>query len=395
MVPKAATHRRIPKARENEPPTSRLSSHLQAKTLTLTSRLRNNTQDASRRRRSRTAGEARYVVDQAKQRRARIRSVSNLLRFHVSAPPPRTPKRAGERDTDMVDALPELPPSPMPIVTVPVSLPRYLARPAYREVSKEGLIAIEPHLEDEDMDTILEGLENIGPQYVLPPPLPPLPFLNQLHRMLQVLTGVKADPIKNALPKELSVMVNDLSSDAPSHMLALYSRHPPVNPASRRSVTLFPTHNIILAAYCANLPQLPPSDALRPERPGDKITVPIVPLCIPSPQTFPHLSAFLYAKNNISLLASLFSTRPPLSLSLDDEHSVRQFAGRLAATYITQALLHQIMTVNGLWRNACALGVFDDGLWGAMDLAWETLLTALTFATGSPLAMLDDQQKQS
>jgi hypothetical protein len=208
--------------------------------------------------------------------------------------------------------------------------------------------------------------------------------------MLQVLTRVQAEPVKNSLPKELSILVNDLSSDPPTHMLALYSRHPSEgNTTTHKSVTLFPTHNIILAANCANLPQLPPSTP-SPTNVGDQIKIPIVPLCIPSPQTFPRLSAYLYTKNSFSLLTSLLSTRPPLSLTLEDEYTIRQFAGRLAGTYTTQALLHQIMMVNGLWRNVCALGIFDGGIWSAMDIAWEALLTALAIATGNPSAIMED-----
>lgn len=33
--------------------------------------------------------------------------------------------------------------------------------------------------------------------------------------------------------------------------------------------------------------------------------------------------------------------------------------------------------VNGLWRNACALGVHDLELWDAMDLAWDAVLGAM------------------
>jgi hypothetical protein len=55
--------------------------------------------------------------------------------------------------------------------------------------------------------------------------------------MLQVLTRVQAEPVKKSLPKELSILITDLSSDPPTHMLALYSRHhqratpPPTNPS--------------------------------------------------------------------------------------------------------------------------------------------------------------------
>ncbi len=44
------------------------------------------------------------------------------------------------------------------------------------------------------------------------------------------------------------------------------------------------------------------------------------------------------------------------------------------------ALLKRIATVNGLWRNVCELGVFDDELWTTMDVAWEVLVAALAAA---------------
>ena len=53
---------------------------------------------------------------------------------------------------------------------------------------------------------------------ILVPPLMPL------YSMLQVLSGVKAETVSNMLPKELSVVVNDLSADMPTHMLVVYSR---------------------------------------------------------------------------------------------------------------------------------------------------------------------------
>ena len=37
--------------------------------------------------------------------------------------------------------------------------------------------------------------------------------------MLQVLSGVKAETVSNVLPKELSVVINDLLADMPTHVL--------------------------------------------------------------------------------------------------------------------------------------------------------------------------------
>lgn len=207
--------------------------------------------------------------------------------------------------------------------------------------------------------------------------------------MVQVLAGIKAEPTSNVLPTEFEVVVNDLSSDMPTHMLAVYGRH--VSAATKRRVTLFPIHSIILATHCANLPILPPSNVTRPGAPGSTVSLPMVPLCIPAPDVFPQLSSFLYTKRIDLLLASLLPCSVPHPLYRDDPTSERvlsllqQFSSRLATTYGTQGLLAHAMAVNGLWRNACALGIDDEKLWCGLDVAWEILITALAISTGKRL----------
>ncbi|KAH7909180.1 hypothetical protein BJ138DRAFT_1011360 [Hygrophoropsis aurantiaca] len=266
-----------------------------------------------------------------------------------------------------------------------VLLPRYLSRPEFREVSSETLRSVDPELVNSNThpDYIREGLEHFG------------------SSMLKVLSSVHADSISNILPKELSIMINDLSSDLPTHMLAVYARQPQTassSAAPKRRVTLFPTHNVILAANCANLPSLPPS--IPTSIPSNQtaaatINVPIVPLCVPSPETFPYLSTFLYTKRADHLLASLLPSTSNLflsslissPLSLPTTASVQAYASKLAAAHTPQTLLAHAMAVNGLWRNACALGIFDERLWDTMDIAWEVLLGALGVATGKGITL--------
>ncbi|KAH7883052.1 hypothetical protein F5I97DRAFT_1816206 [Phlebopus sp. FC_14] len=252
-----------------------------------------------------------------------------------------------------------------------VTLPRYLSRPSFREIAKETISSVAPELADTPLNYIRDGLECLGPD------------------MLQVLAGVKAEPISNVLPKELSVVINDLSSDMPTHMLAVYSRQ--VSAATKRRVTLFPVHNVILATHCANLPILPTSNVTPPGSSGSSVSVPVVPLCIPAPEVFPQLSTFLYTKRIDHLLASLLPCAVPRTLYRHDPNSesvrdaLQQFASKLATTYSAQALLTHAMAVNGLWRNACALGIADENLWCALDVGWETLICALAISTGKQL----------
>lgn len=214
--------------------------------------------------------------------------------------------------------------------------------------------------------------------------------------MYKVLTGVKPESLKNALPKELSIIVNDLTSDMPSHMLAVYASQSKPNPRSPRSkVTLFPSHNIILAAHCANLPHLPSASHPTPKTPGQSLTVPVVPLCIPNPELFTPLSVYLYTKRTDLLLTALLPTLPqtPLDvLTSPDETSeegqkaretMMECARRMSATFTPHALLHYSMRVNAFWRNVCALGIFESKIWAIMDYAWESLLIAMAMATGN------------
>lgn len=213
--------------------------------------------------------------------------------------------------------------------------------------------------------------------------------------MLHVLGSVKGNPIKDVLPKELSIVVHDISFAAPSHMFAVYG--PPAQKGSteRRKVTLYPAHSLIFAAYCSKLPPFPPSgfeDTSQQSAPQE-LNVPVRPLCLPSPQTYPCLSSFLYTKRTDALLQSLVPCQLPTALIQRQEEvslpsSLVTFATRLAGTYTTQALLQHIMTVHGLWQNVCALGIFDDSLWETIDLAWQILLTAIAIGTGNPQAMI-------
>ncbi|KAH7912849.1 hypothetical protein BJ138DRAFT_1171679 [Hygrophoropsis aurantiaca] len=248
----------------------------------------------------------------------------------------------------------------LPTATTSISLPRRLARPQFRDVSADTLKLAAPELANAHPDYIRDKLANFGPE------------------MLRVLSGVEAQPVTNKLPRELSVIINDISSDLPTHLLAVYSRqHGP-----HRRLTLFPTHNIMLAAHCTNLPALPTQKATSiPDVAGSSITLPIIPLCIPSPETFPHLSRFIYTKRVDELYSSLL----PRSTSTADPSNEGHSAA-LAAMCTSQTLLTHVMTVHGLWMNVCALGIFDEGLWHTMDVAWEVLLGALAITTGKPVA---------
>lgn len=174
---------------------------------------------------------------------------------------------------------------------------------------------------------------------------------------------------RNRLPHELEVVVNKISADAPTHLLAVYSK-----PVSR--VAIHPAHALVLASHCAHLPSLPHSKPTMPMAAGSTLILPVVPLCLPSPETFPILLHYLYTKRHDHLLASVLPIRPG-----DGSQSLNQLGQRLAAMFTVPALLSQAAKAHGLWNNVVALGVFDERLSRTIETAWEALLDALVITT--------------
>ncbi|GLB39933.1 hypothetical protein LshimejAT787_0704430 [Lyophyllum shimeji] len=358
---------------ENTPPPSVLPSK------SLSSRLRSSLHSATRRRRAAHNTSSKYTVEQA-ARRSRTKSPANSLKFKMRAigggaaafPIP---------DVEMADASESSSTSTTSASrTVPVMLPKELGRPEYCEVSREALLAADPELADVEPAYLRDLLETMGPQ------------------MLKTLSSVRAQTTPDVLPKELSIVVHDLTTALPSHMLAVYGPAPknPSPTAPKRKVTLYPVHSLYLAAHCARLPPFPPSLAPAPPvAPGAtsvQYTVPVRPLCLPSPATYPRLSSYLYTKRTGALLASLLPSPPPaglLSPSASDSTTTttttatREYATLLAQTYTPQALLQHALLVHGLWQNVCALGIFDDGVWEVIDAAWRTLLAGIALGTGA------------
>jgi hypothetical protein len=208
--------------------------------------------------------------------------------------------------------------------------------------------------------------------------------------MLAAVANVRAQPPSSSLPRELEIVVNDMVAAAcPTHMLAIYSAGSRSGSAmsEKRKVTLFPTHHLILAAHCTNLPPtlLPAS---KPDvTTATSIKLPIVPLCLPSPETFSILQSYLYTKRIDTLFASLLPTPPssfcePTLASTTRDDMVESLMHHLAASGNLPSLARYSMIINGVWRNACALGVRDEKLWDCVEAAWEVVVGAMGLMKG-------------
>ncbi|KAI0792495.1 hypothetical protein C8Q75DRAFT_804868 [Abortiporus biennis] len=322
---------------ENAPP------HIVSKSGGRTSAMKNTIREASRRRRARvTSGSFQRPVDKP---RKRSKVPVNVMLLPT---PPATPAAA----------IPEEP-SRFPTTK---SFPRYLARPQYKAVSSERIGALAPELAETPVQYVQDSFGVVGP------------------KLAKVLNSVSAFG-PSTVPQQMNLTVNDLSADMPTHVLAVYPRGSPFAP---KKVTLYPTHEFVLAVHCAHLPTLPPSHPEAPSAPGSQISVPVVNLPLPDPATFPLLTEYLYNKRPEQFFSRIF---PPSGAGkpagTPGEPITWSLGRRLAATYTSRVLLERLMKVNGVWRNACALGIFDAMLWRTLDTAWEVLLCALSLSTGS------------
>ncbi|KZT64450.1 hypothetical protein DAEQUDRAFT_769685 [Daedalea quercina L-15889] len=287
-----------------------------------------------------------------------------------------------------------------PNVPQNLQIPRTLSRPAFTEVSRSAIAALEPDLANVPIEFVRKHLAGQA---------------NEMLSALSLITYPTSLP-KARLPPTIDVPVRPTASSPPrafpTHMLAVSSsRGSPSQPntptaasflasnSPTTTVPLFPAHALVLAAYCTLLPQLPRCAG---QRGSAALSLPLVPLAVPSAETFHLLHAYLHTRRADTLLAallpSLASSLPPAhaasSSSAHQRSYVSNFSNdsllRLAHALAHSAAVHgspqgalgglmaHVKVINGLWRNVCALGVNDAELWGVMDVAWEIVLAALT-----------------
>jgi len=187
------------------------------------------------------------------------------------------------------------------------------------------------------------------------------------------------------------MLVNDATTILPTHMLAIFGKPPPGGP---RKVTLYPVHSLVLAAQCANLPKFPSALPVPlHERGQQEVEVPVFSICLPSPQSYPQLSRYLYTKQVDPMLRAFLPGPLPTAFMVNRDRLLVSFASDLASTFTLQTLAKYAINLHGLWQNVCALGIFDDDLWDAIDVMWQVLLTSLAVATGNPQMMIDPSSK--
>ncbi|KAI0649838.1 hypothetical protein C8Q79DRAFT_902221 [Trametes meyenii] len=283
-----------------------------------------------------------------------------------------------------------------------LNIPRRLARPSFSEPTRDAVARIDPALTGVPFEYIRTNLAGKSNQMLaalslltIPSSLPCAHLPPTLDAPIRPTSQV---PDSSAFPTLILAILSSRSSSATPTVASFADKSS--LPASA-TVPLYPASALVLASHCSLLPPLPkalPSNGRRAA-----LTLPIIPLTIPSPETFPLLHAYLHTMRPDTLLASLL---PALASSLPQMAAASSSAGSNKLVYVAQfsserllrlahalagaafqrggtqgamsALMAHIKVINGLWQNVCALGVFDTELWGVMDLAWEVVLTAMT-----------------
>ncbi|KAJ7825834.1 hypothetical protein B0H14DRAFT_3874269 [Mycena olivaceomarginata] len=138
----------------------------------------------------------------------------------------------------------------------------------------------------------------------------------------------------------------------------------------------------------------PSSRALPPASPpssrSSSITLPVLPLALPSPQAFAILHAYMYTHRIDAALGALLPLPPatrrrrwrPRSPQPSTRHALSAHLLAAAGTSLS-ALMAHAGHVKELWQDMVALGVYDPALWAAVDLAWEVVLGAMNLGVQS------------
>ncbi|KAJ7151327.1 hypothetical protein C8R43DRAFT_485808 [Mycena crocata] len=216
----------------------------------------------------------------------------------------------------------------------------------------------------------------------------------------QLLAGLAAMRVplsisSNRVPPSLEIpFTQDPTVQAtpiyPSHILAMSEPPTPLTPPDY-PCSLIPIHGPLLAAYACKLRIQAPAQQ-GGEFPGCT-NVAVRRVIVASLPAFVALRAFMYSRRIDAFLAALLPF-PPRAIS-----GIR--AAELAPIVQDERVLEQLerhfvlMTpggareawwhakhVRGVYETMCQLGIYDDLLWQALDLAWHILRRGLVFHTG-------------
>ncbi|EKM57138.1 uncharacterized protein PHACADRAFT_254715 [Phanerochaete carnosa HHB-10118-sp] len=237
-------------------------------------------------------------------------------------------------------------------------IPRTLTRPPARLISQEKVADVDPVLAKVPVQYVRDGLKLLGPH------------------MWRVAQSVRIPPF-DVKQTYTTVKVGDVNAQMPTHLLAVYKR-PAHGKASARGVQLHATHNVIFATHCASIPVLTTGQPTpQASYPGDNITLPVLAMAVPHPESFTAIHEYLYTKDRAVFAARIVPYPSTRVSTPDPAHTHASWVSRLAVTYSQQVLITHLAFAAGAYANMCALGIQDDGMWHALQASWTVLRGAL------------------
>ncbi|KAH8102120.1 hypothetical protein BXZ70DRAFT_54544 [Cristinia sonorae] len=307
----------------------------------------------------------------ARHTNARIRARTygkHIVLDEVLPTPPQTP--APEDSANVQAAAPA--PAPMttrekaihnlryyPIALTPPPIP------GFGFIRQETLKAIDPMLEHIPVQFIRDDLVNKG-----------------LGKTMQrVCDGIRAPEMSRNSVSPVKVQAWNLETQMPTHMCAVYStaNGSPPAPGAPGHATIYPIHDIVMAAYCSRWPGLPQIPVTQPTVQGQEIEIPLVNLPVPGPSSFDILVKYLYGQAKFTVMKQLLPQVGASVLnSLRKElwHAV-PFGHMLARSCSLEELVASQELTLGFRHNLVFLGINDKHLWQECNGAWHILRVAL------------------
>ncbi|OCH86694.1 hypothetical protein OBBRIDRAFT_837980 [Obba rivulosa] len=206
---------------------------------------------------------------------------------------------------------------------------------------------------------------------------------------------ISVEPPKR-LAKVLNIVVTDTGlSQGPTHVFAVHSPAPwPPSPSLRlahrprfiRTVHLFPVRPLMWLANCSKLPAIPPKrdpqyKLIPPEHPrmppACLLSLPAIPLRIPSTETFEPLQQYLHTQDFVALIRELLPIMPPDPELKTIEEVWPRFTDDLATCCNRRELAAFARRVLGLYKNMVALRICDKAFWRDVLKLWDCLVEAV------------------
>lgn len=168
----------------------------------------------------------------------------------------------------------------------------------------------------------------------------------------------------------------------PTHVLALANKDPKLN----TGLSLVPIHAQVIATQCGRVPPMPTPnipDAAVSLQPLDQEhyhtrIVPLVPMQVPSVDTFSLLFKFLCEQDVGHLFRRFIPLGPPGGGMWDGDFS--RLAETLANERTGASILSGALFIYRFWQNACSLGVLNPAVWNVIDVVWKAHRNALLLA---------------